>query len=181
MLATQAKALRLSLSAIPGLPIIHFNPRGVLVLSPPSHATLKHKDAIEAERLLATDPVVDVVDGSNVIGADALGSGPSKSPAGAGRNRVKGPNPLSVKKKKAPAPADKGKGKRAREPEVEEGDELDGQVDKPAVVAGEGAPVSDGKKRKRRRKKGIVAEAIEEIERDFEAKAAAVGGDGDSD
>lgn len=171
MLATQAKVLRLSLSAIPGLPIIHFNPRGVLVLSPPSHATLKHKDAIEAERLLATDPVVDVVDGSNVIGAEPSPS-TSAGKSLAGRNRVKGPNPLSVKKKKAPA--DKGKGKRARD----EGEEIDGQVDEPVVAAE--AAVADGKKRKRRRKKGIVAEAIEEIERDFEAKAAA-GGDGDSD
>jgi U3 small nucleolar RNA-associated protein 23 len=132
---------------------------------------LKHKDAIEAERLLAIDPVVDVVDGSNVIAAEPTsGSGPGKSLAG--RNRVKGPNPLSVKKKKAPA--EKGKGKRARD----EGKEIDGELES-GVVAAE-TPVADGRKRKRRRKKGIVAEAIEEIERDFEAKAAA-GGDGDSD
>jgi U3 small nucleolar RNA-associated protein 23 len=132
---------------------------------------LKHKDAIEAERLLAIDPVVDVVDGSNVIAAEPTsGSGPGKSLAG--RNRVKGPNPLSVKKKKAPA--EKGKGKRARD----EGEEIDGELES-GVVAAE-TPVADGRKRKRRRKKGIVAEAIEEIERDFEAKAAA-GGDGDSD
>jgi hypothetical protein len=77
-----------------------------------------------------------------------------------------------VKKKKAPV--EKGKGKRARD----EGEEIDGELES-GVVAAE-TPVADGKKRKRRRKKGIVAEAIEEIERDFEAKAAA-GGDGDSD
>ena len=93
VLSAQSLALRNAVANVPGLPIIHFNPRGVLVLSPPSRATLKHKDAQEeARRLEGADALAGVEDGDNVVGAAM--TEPVK------RNRVKGPNPLSVKKKK---------------------------------------------------------------------------------
>ena len=97
VLAVQSVALRNALVNVPGLPIIHFNPRGVLVLSPPSRATLKHKDAQEhARRLEGADILEGVEDGENVVGGGT--AAPVK------RNRAKGPNPLSVKKKKPEPP-----------------------------------------------------------------------------
>jgi len=96
ILASQSPSLRQTLQSVPGLPIIHFNPRGVLVLSPPSRATLKHKDELEKERRMEGGKVEVVDDGGNVVGeATSGGSGAGK------RGRVKGPNPMSVRKKKA--------------------------------------------------------------------------------
>jgi U3 small nucleolar RNA-associated protein 23 len=117
VLALQSPTLLSALDPIPGLPIIHFNPRGVLVLSPPGTATVREKNRVEEERRMEGGKVLEgVVDGGNVVGVanpreggeSGVGSG---SGAGAGarmvsagpsrRSRVKGPNPLSMKKKKA--------------------------------------------------------------------------------
>jgi len=153
VLAAQSATLRTALSAIPALPLIHFNPRGVLVLSPPSHATLKEKDRGERERLVEGAKVLDgVVDGANVVASGSGSGGGAGSGSGAGapggsapgplarrRAKVRGPNPLSMKKAKT---GDKG----PKRP-LEEGDG-DGET---------------GKKRKRKRRKGEVAEAIEDL------------------
>ena len=137
MLASQSSPLRLHLEAIPGIPIIHFNPRGVLVLSPPSRATLKHKDAQEEERRLEGASLVkDVVDGGNVVGAST--SITSQPP----RNRAKGPNPLSMRKKKTSSAGERERENKAHE-HVEE--------------------AAKKRKKRKRSQKGAVKEAIAEI------------------
>lgn len=159
VLAAQSKSLRTALSAIPGLPIIHFNPRGVLVLSPPSHATLKMKDAQEeSRRLEGADLLQGVQDGENVIGAGSTATTSSSTAAAAPtkRSRAKGPNPLSVKKKKA-APVE-----HKREEKKEE------------------VQLAAAKKSRRKRGKGLVKQvreemAAEDLARDKSAKESAEG------
>lgn len=46
ILAVQNARLRSQLRMIPGVPIAHFNDRGVLVMELPSEATLKQKEAV---------------------------------------------------------------------------------------------------------------------------------------
>jgi U3 small nucleolar RNA-associated protein 23 len=158
VLAAQSATLRQKLQNVPGLPIIHFNPRQVPVLSPPSIATTRSKNDIEEKkRLEAEQGLGVVVDGENVI---ASGSGAGTASATAlvsegirGRRKTKAPNPLSMRKKKSE------KEKRPRE-EVE--------LDQDADSAGEGEGDGEGagkrrKKRKRGRGKGVVAEARAEL------------------
>jgi U3 small nucleolar RNA-associated protein 23 len=182
VLASQSPSLRTSLASIPGLPIVHYNPRGVLVLSPPGVATVREKNKLEEERRMEGARVLEgIVDGGNVVGmSDAAttgnpgsggtagGAGPSK------RNRPKAPNPLSVKKKKASSGGNAGQatggggetGKKRRR------DSDDGGAEGEAIDAGgetvEGetdtaAEVGKRKKKRRRRGKGAVAAAIAEI------------------
>lgn len=152
VLAAQSKTLRMELAAIPGLPIIHFNPRGVLVLSPPSHATLKTKDKQEEERRNeGTDLLEGLEEGENVVGG-----GPKTA---AKRNRAKGPNPLSVKKKKGTT------GEKKRE-------EKKVEVVEAALVG--------VKKSRRKRGKGVVKQVREELAAEAEAAhaVAAAAGEG---
>lgn len=159
VLSAQSLALRNAVANVPGLPIIHFNARGVLVLSPPSRATLKHKDAQEeARRLEGADALAGVEDGENVVGAGTASNEPVK------RNRAKGPNPLSMKKKKTVETGSK------REEKVEEVEQA-------------------RKKKNRKRGKGLVKQVKEEIEAERAAEAArgevsakgSDGGDGADD
>ncbi|KAH8835321.1 rRNA-processing protein Fcf1/Utp23 [Flagelloscypha sp. PMI_526] len=50
VIGTQSTALRTLLRAIPGLPIIHMN-RSVVILEPPSDATLQMKQRMDHEAL----------------------------------------------------------------------------------------------------------------------------------
>ncbi|KAK4684572.1 U3 small nucleolar RNA-associated protein 23, partial [Tremellales sp. Uapishka_1] len=149
ILAIQNPALLVKLQTIPGLPMIHFNPRGVLVLSPASTATLRYKQSTEEERRKGEkEKEVEVVDGDNVVKRV--------------KPKVKGVNPLSVKKKKAAvaeAPnkkSEEGEGgkKRVR---IEEPDEEE--------LADEEGPEDEGRKKKKRKRKGKgeVAMAIAEL------------------
>lgn len=47
VIATQSQPLRVKLRAIPAVPIVHIN-RSVMVLEPPSDATLKKKESVRA-------------------------------------------------------------------------------------------------------------------------------------
>ena len=151
ILGTQSTALLTAMDRIPGLPVIHFNPRGVLVLSPPSTATIREKNKLEEERRLEGAKVLEgVVDGGNVVGADLtpVPGGPAEKRS----RKVKGPNPLSVKKKKPSAQEKEGESKKRRRVEEEE------------VKEDEGEANAEGKrKRKRKKKKSAVGEAIEEL------------------
>ncbi|BEJ10775.1 hypothetical protein CspHIS471_0101970 [Cutaneotrichosporon sp. HIS471] len=137
VLAVQSQALITNLSKAPGLPVMHYNARGVLVLSPPSTATIRAKNAAEEGRRTEGTKLLDgIKDGANVVGAS--------EPQEGRRRKVQGPNPLSVKKKKV---VEEGK-KRKVEEEEEVGEEDEGRRKK---------------KRKRGRGKGAVAVAIAEI------------------
>ena len=168
VLAAQSSVLRQILQSVPGLPSIHFNARGVLVLSPPSRATLQHKEEVEQERRMEGGKVLEgVEEGGNVVGGTADASALTGK-----RGRVKGPNPMSVrKKKKAIGLAEGEKGgehrekKRKRRRENKDQASSEGEVDDSlrgnAEVKGE-----DGARRKKKRKrrgKGVVKAAIAEI------------------
>jgi U3 small nucleolar RNA-associated protein 23 len=170
VLASQSAPLRQKLQNVPGLPIIHFNPREVLVLSPPSIATTRKKNEVEEGRRLEAEKGMEgVVDGGNVIGAsadaDAGGGGETggRSRSSAGVRKVKkAPNPLSVRKKKVE--------KRPREDEGM-------AVDEAAEEEGDTEAEAGGKRRKKRKRgkgKGVVAEARAEL-------ANMGGSDGGSD
>lgn len=106
MIATQSHPLRVSLRAIPGVPIVHIN-RSVMVLEPASDVTLQSKERVRhgiyKYHFLCTHPFT--------LQAEHDALGPSKSEKAIlnavtppvevvkRKKRPKGPNPLSVKKK----------------------------------------------------------------------------------
>ncbi|EJT52300.1 hypothetical protein A1Q1_04906 [Trichosporon asahii var. asahii CBS 2479] len=179
VLCTASQKFLGSMSRVPGLPIVHYNSTGVLVLSPPSQATVRAKLAQEEEKRKAGAELLDgVVDGDNVKGAPAASTTAEAAATRSRKQGPKAPNPLSMKKKK-------------RKVEVEEQAEGEKEGDQ-----GENGGEDDGgrrkKKRKRGRGKGAVAEAISEIRAEGEekrlkaleeraARDAPAGGDSDDD
>ncbi|EAU92890.2 hypothetical protein CC1G_03677 [Coprinopsis cinerea okayama7 len=151
VIVTQSQPLRNHLRRIPATPIIHIN-RSVMVLEPPSDATLRAKLLAEEKSLHASGSDLTLVQ------ATAPKEEPKKKKKG-----PKGPNPLSVKKKKTqPTPpkaktSDNGKnsskgaelGKRKRE-EDDDHDDVGG--DHAGTTDGAGTTGEAKKKRKRRRK-----------------------------
>ncbi|KAJ9119560.1 hypothetical protein QFC22_003269 [Naganishia vaughanmartiniae] len=97
-MAVQSAQLRQHLRAVPGVPVIHFNERGVMVMEMPSDATLKQKDRLEnaklTEQLANPLPTLDNV----IIGENPVVQ-PTPLPARS-RKTTKAANPLSQKKKK---------------------------------------------------------------------------------
>jgi len=88
VIATQSHGLRTKLRSIPGTPILHIN-RSVMVLEPPSEATMRAKALMEAKALApSTSEAVKLRTEEPEFVRKA-------------RRGPKGPNPLSVKKKKA--------------------------------------------------------------------------------
>ena len=157
VLAAQSAPLRLYLQKIPGLPIIHFNPRQVLVLSPPSIATTRSKNEMEEKRRVEAEGGIEIVDGDNVIGAETR-SGPEAR--GKRKSKTKAPNPLSMRKKKVEKP------KRAREEVEGEDEEMGAGGDEGEEVDREDETDMAGKRRKKRKRgrgKGAVAEARAEL------------------
>ncbi|KAM6498268.1 Fcf1 domain containing protein [Amanita muscaria] len=88
IVASQSHPLRVKLRDVPGVPLLHIN-RAVLILEPPSDATLKAKEAAVGKALHAPAHELPLLEPS--IHQDP----PRKKKKG-----PKGPNPLSVKKKK---------------------------------------------------------------------------------
>ncbi|KAH9944452.1 PIN domain-like protein [Epithele typhae] len=81
--------LRSALRAIPAVPIVHLN-RAVMILEPPSDATLHTKALAEENALRPSEPETQALQSA----APAPAEPPRK------KKGPKGPNPLSVKKKK---------------------------------------------------------------------------------
>lgn len=183
ILATQSTPLLTSLSRIPGLPIVHFNPRGVLVLSPPSTATVRAKNTVEeGRRLEGQAELAGLDEGDNVVGG-GFGAGSAArvdldAPPpglGLGRRKVKQPNPLSVKKRKVEVdkkPKVAGADKRKR-PTEGEGDEdergggaetdVDVEVTGAAGTTGTGGDGRKSKKKRKRKNRSEVAKVIGEL------------------
>ncbi|KAI0735249.1 Fcf1-domain-containing protein, partial [Earliella scabrosa] len=88
VVATQSQELRQKLRAIPAVPIVHMN-RSVMILEPPSDATLRAKALAEEQALHPTAPE-----------AAKLPTAAPSEPPKKKKKGPKGPNPLSVKKKK---------------------------------------------------------------------------------
>ncbi|KAJ4486347.1 Fcf1-domain-containing protein [Lentinula aciculospora] len=90
VIATQSNLLRGKLRLIPAIPIVHIN-RSVMILEPPSDATMRAKALTEQQTLASTAVAEKALLGSSSTSTEPL---PKK------KRRPKGPNPLSVKKKK---------------------------------------------------------------------------------
>ncbi|KAI8995554.1 Fcf1-domain-containing protein, partial [Trametes punicea] len=138
VIATQSHELRQKLRAIPGVPIVHMN-RSVMILEPPSDATLRVKALEEEKALHAPEPEVAK------LPAPAPAEPPKKKKKG-----PKGPNPLSVKKKK-PKPETAAPANNEKSTKANAGEKRKREDDGDANVS---APRSEhnGHKRKRRRK-----------------------------
>ncbi|KAF8559251.1 hypothetical protein OG21DRAFT_1493186 [Imleria badia] len=88
VVATQSHALRVKLRLIPAVPIVHIN-RAVMILEPPSDATLKAKQQNEENAFQPSVAELATIRADNPAEPHRRRKGP------------KGPNPLSVKKKAA--------------------------------------------------------------------------------
>jgi len=166
VVATLSQPLRVKLREIPAVPIVHIN-RSVMVLEPPSDATLKSKETSEEQALHPTASDLALLPPKDIA-----------EPLHKKKKGPKGPNPLSVKKKKTkpdevtPSTKEKGKekagaaGERSRNVSSNEGDDIRGRsggkrkrseaeeqtgrlVASDALTSKEG---NGGHKRKRRRK-----------------------------
>jgi len=142
VIATQLHPLRVTLRAIPGVPIVHIN-RSVMVLEPASDVTLQFKQRAEQEALgpstsekamlSAAAPQVDLVVKKK------------KGP--------KGPNPLSVKKKAPRHVMQEGKKTRvAAPPRVEKKVDIGNKRKRSEADDGGGVSVETAFKPKRRRR-----------------------------
>lgn len=163
VLALQSSPLRAHLRAIPGVPIVHFNDRGVMVMEMPSKATLDRKDEAEAKLLTAqtvTHPLAD-----NIVTEATAGPDVPK------RKAPKAPNPLSMRKKKTePKPAQAtALGKRDRYAA-----EADGAVPAETTEDGEG---SKGRRKKKRKRATKVGKVLDDLAREEQEQ----GSDGASD
>ncbi|KAF8309573.1 Fcf1-domain-containing protein, partial [Clavulina sp. PMI_390] len=96
VVATQSQPLRVSLRAIPSVPIVHIN-RVVMVLEPPSDTTLRAKALQEADAQAAKPTELAAIASTTPVAE-------SSEPPRKKRKGPKEPNPLSVKKKKPKAP-----------------------------------------------------------------------------
>jgi len=88
VVATQSQPLRVSLRAVPGVPIVHVN-RAVMILEPASDATLRTKHCAEQDALAPSTSERAVLN----VATPQVEYVPKK------KRGPKGPNPLSVKKK----------------------------------------------------------------------------------
>jgi len=136
VIATQSQELRSKLRSIPAVPVVHIN-RSVMILEPPSKATIDAKESVEEKALHPSAPEIAT------LPSTAPPEPPKKK-----RKGPKGPNPLSVKKKKPkpdiPTPAETMKQtgeKRKHVDDVGEG-----------TVQSHTTEENGGHKRKRRRK-----------------------------
>ncbi|KAJ6509241.1 Fcf1-domain-containing protein [Mycena vitilis] len=150
VVATQSQPLRVKLRSIPAVPIVHVN-RSVMVLEPPSDATIRSKEYAEEQALHPTGSEQVLVRGSS-----------STEPPRKKKKGPKGPNPLSVKKKKVDVldkPPAKGRGKQtptpaARQAAVGEKRKRDNADDAEGVSVGQPAgPQQDAPKRKKKRRR----------------------------
>lgn len=88
VIATHSHPLRVSLRAVPGVPIVHVN-RAVMVLEPASDATLRAKHRAEQDALAPSTSERAILNAAT----------PQVERVPKKKRGPKGPNPLSVKKK----------------------------------------------------------------------------------
>jgi len=153
VIATQSQPLRIKLRSIPAVPIVHVN-RSVMVLEPPSDATMKTKEAAEEQALHPSAPDLALISSTSTV-----------EPLRKKKKGPKGPNPMSMKKKKKKdidvvkpkaqgkdeisKPHANGNEKRKRDSSEDEGDEGERGQDLADRV-------SSAQKRRKRRRKSIA-------------------------
>ncbi|KAJ7462680.1 Fcf1-domain-containing protein [Mycena galericulata] len=163
VVATQSHPLRVKLRSIPAVPIVHVN-RSVMVLEPPSDATIRTKDYSEEQALHASGS-----ERQSLATPSTASEPPRKKKKG-----PKGPNPLSVKKKRVdgnkPPAKEKSKGteKKKEKPVPAASDPVVGEKRKRDATSDSQGPASEQqqdephRKKKRRRKVGeAVVASIE--------------------
>jgi U3 small nucleolar RNA-associated protein 23 len=94
ILATQDEQLRVQMRRIPGVPMLYIR-RAVMIMEPPSPASLARRDALEREKL----------SGLEGQGKRKWDDEEGEETVRKKKRRPKEPNPLSVKKKKNTTPA----------------------------------------------------------------------------
>ncbi|KAJ7666411.1 Fcf1-domain-containing protein [Mycena rosella] len=161
VIATQSQPLRVKLRSIPAVPIVHVN-RSVMVLEPPSDATIRSKEYTEEQALHPT--------GSEQQSLARPSS--STEPPRKKKKGPKGPNPLSMKKKKVetaskPPAKDKGKGKEKEQPAkdaaVGEKRKRDDADDQPSARQEQQPPDSqqdEPRRKKKRKRKAADSETV---------------------
>ncbi|KAI0651775.1 Fcf1-domain-containing protein [Trametes meyenii] len=151
VIATQSQTLRHQLRAIPGAPIVHLN-RSVMILEPPSDATLRAK-ALEEEKILHPSA-------PETAALPAAAEEPSRKK----KKGPKGPNPLSVKKKKPKAEGTVRSKNKEGEDAKEQAGEKRKRVDEGEMSASPTMTLeATGHKRKRRRKHGGNASTDDKV------------------
>lgn len=168
VLATQSQPLRSKMRSIPAVPIVHIN-RSVMILEPPSDATIRaknmvgfstlpsHKGTDNSDQTEQQALMPSVTELAQIASTSKIEDVPPKKK----RKGPKGPNPLSVKKKQKDAPSGAAKPKKPHDPlqKVGEKRKRDEDVRPEGAEGREGfdEPTS-GHKRKRRRKAASAAE-----------------------
>ncbi|KAL2919293.1 hypothetical protein HK105_200936 [Polyrhizophydium stewartii] len=186
ILATQDAALRSALRAIPGVPLLYIN-KSVLILEPPSIATLEHVKQIEIIKTMPKKNEVKVTRDEEIQILE---------PAAKKRKRTKEPNPLSVKRKKpktAPSQPGAAKQKKAEaEAGVEDysneedesagatGHAADAAAANAAATGSESDAVPQPRKPKRKRKRSKKASGSSGPS-SSSVQPAGTGADGNSD
>ncbi|KAH9946692.1 PIN domain-like protein [Amylocystis lapponica] len=141
VVATQSQELRSQLRAIPAVPIVHIN-RSVMILEPPSAATLNAKETVEEEALHPSAPE-----------KAGLPSATSTEPTPKKKRGPKGPNPLSIKKKKAKADLPNGQAKKQDQPTQREVGQKRKREETNDSAGADEQSFEGGSGRKRRRRK----------------------------
>jgi U3 small nucleolar RNA-associated protein 23 len=147
VVATQSQPLRAELRRIPAVPIVHIN-RSVMVLEPPSDATVQAKERVSSRvphafqnlqlNQMEEQSLHPTASDMNLVSSTAT------PPIARKKKGPKGPNPLSVKKKKVSAvPSKKDKGKSR-----EDHSDIGAKRKRNASEDGEDNHTSPSKKRK---------------------------------
>ena len=126
VLVTQSQSLRFKMRSIPAVPIVHIN-RSVMILEPPSDATIRAKNAVCFCYYLilqkqSHDPSMKTEQKSLEPSALELAhltstSQGEEAPPKKKRKGPKGPNPLSVKKKQKTTSSSHSKPQKRSDPE----------------------------------------------------------------
>jgi U3 small nucleolar RNA-associated protein 23 len=119
ILATQDETLRAEMRAIPGVPMMYIR-RAVMIMEPPSPASLAKRDTREREKLGSVEKRKRVEDD---------GEDGDAEPTRKKRKATKEPNPKSVmKKKKKPNPMERRKEERREDGEAVASDNIIGEI-----------------------------------------------------
>ncbi|TCD63997.1 hypothetical protein EIP91_004699 [Steccherinum ochraceum] len=150
VIATQSTDLRDKLREIPAVPVVHLN-RSVMILEPPSNATLKAKESTEEKSMHA----------STSENALVASTSQSSEPPRKKHKGPKGPNPLSVKKKKTGSDAPKRKpiAEAASSPNRKREDD---EQEKVQVEPSD--PAHKRKRKRKRRAEGAASDGEDEVE-----------------
>ena len=147
ILATQDERLRGEMRMIPGVPMVYIR-RAVMIMEPPSPASLTKRDVLEREKLGGLEGSKRKRDGND----DGTAKKKKKAP--------KEPNPLSVKKKKSVKAAPTERSEGIVEEEREEGNEREAREENVIGEISNSARRHKATRRRKHHKKSSKPETI---------------------